>query len=37
MDNVSEVSIPEDSIIELEHAIGFSGRIARCVYLHPNG
>jgi len=24
-------------IVELEHAIGFSGKIPRSVYLHPNG
>ncbi|KAL4432056.1 hypothetical protein ABPG74_017792 [Tetrahymena malaccensis] len=37
MDNVSEASLQEDSIVELEHAIGFSGKIPRCVYFHPNG
>jgi cilia- and flagella-associated protein 52 len=26
-----------DEVMELEHAIGYSGRIVRSVYLHPNG
>lgn len=27
----------ETNILELEHAIGYSGKIVQSVYLHPNG
>jgi WD40 repeat protein len=27
----------ENNILELEHAIGYSGKIVQSVYLHPNG
>ena len=27
----------EANILELEHAIGYSGKIVQSVYLHPNG
>lgn len=26
-----------NNVMELEHAIGYSGRIVRSVYMHPNG
>lgn len=26
-----------ESVIEMEHAIGFSGRIMKSVYIHPSG
>ena len=28
---------PTTDILELEHAIGYSGRITQSSYLHPNG
>ena len=28
---------PINNILELEHAIGYSGRVIQSAYLHPNG
>jgi WD40 repeat protein len=32
-----DIKKDDEGIMELEHAIGYSGKIVNSVYLHPNG
>ena len=37
MEKTSSNLNPKGDVMELEHSIGYSGKIVRSVYFHPNG